>query len=228
MVCLIWRLTTCTIFVQYNTILKMEGFGPIRGKLKSKNTPSKRKFQPYTRVYILVVLWNIHNDFINIVIPIFQQSDGFPPRQMHSPYWITNKKNPVKHNYLLHNHTLESVSSEKYFGITLQSDLKWIPHTNNIVANANKSLGFFKRNLEYACSVWDLRLHTAEHCNKIEMIQRRQLHLGMPVTDTIILAASQICYKLSPGLHYNNVDSKQNLLCFTRLFTIKLQFLQQY
>jgi hypothetical protein len=44
--------------------------------------------------------------------------------------------------------------------------------------------------------------------------------LGMPATDTIILAPSQICYKLSPGLHYNNVDSKQNLLCFTRLFTI--------
>jgi hypothetical protein len=30
--------------------------------------------------------------------------------------------------------------------------------------------------------------------------------LGMPATDTIILAASQICYKLSHGLHYNNVD----------------------
>ena len=35
--------------------------------------------------------------------------------------------------------------------------------------------------------------------------------LGMPATDTIILAASQICSKLSPGLHYNNVDSKQNI-----------------
>jgi hypothetical protein len=54
---------------------------------------------------------------------------------------ITNKKNPVKHNYLLHNHTLESVSSAKYLGITLQSDLKWTQHANNIVANANKSLG---------------------------------------------------------------------------------------
>jgi hypothetical protein len=52
---------------------------------------------------------------------------------------ITNKKNPVKHNYLLLNHTLESVSSAKYLGITLQSDLKWTQHTNNIVANANKS-----------------------------------------------------------------------------------------
>ena len=104
---------------------------------------------------------------------------------------ITNKTNPVKHNYLLHNHTLESVSSAKYLGITLQSDLKWTQHANNIVANANKSLGSLKRNLktsntniksqaylslvrpklEYACSVWNP--HTAEHCNKIEMVQRR-------------------------------------------------------
>jgi myo-inositol-hexaphosphate 3-phosphohydrolase len=61
---------------------------------------------------------------------------------------ITNKKHPVKHNYLLHNHTLESVSSAKYLEITLQSDLKWTQHTNNIVANTNKSLGFLKRNLK--------------------------------------------------------------------------------
>jgi myo-inositol-hexaphosphate 3-phosphohydrolase len=52
---------------------------------------------------------------------------------------ITNKKNPVKHNYLLHNHTLELVSSAKYLGITLQSDLKWTQHANNIVANANRT-----------------------------------------------------------------------------------------
>jgi myo-inositol-hexaphosphate 3-phosphohydrolase len=102
---------------------------------------------------------------------------------------ITNKKHPVKHNYLLHNHTLESVSSAKYLEITLQSDLKWTQHTNNIVANTNKSLGFLKRNLktsntniksqaylslvrpklEYACSFWDS--HTAEHRNTTEMVK---------------------------------------------------------
>jgi hypothetical protein len=80
---------------------------------------------------------------------------------------ITNEKNPVRHNYLLHNHTLESVSSAKYLEITLQSDLRWIQHTNNSVANANTSFGFLKNLqhkksqaylslvrpiLEYACS----------------------------------------------------------------------------
>jgi myo-inositol-hexaphosphate 3-phosphohydrolase len=102
---------------------------------------------------------------------------------------ITNKKHPVKHNYLLHNHTLESVSSAKYLEITLQSDLKWTQHTNNIVANTNKSLGFLKRNLktsntniksqaylslvrpklEYACSFWDS--HTAEHRHATDMVK---------------------------------------------------------
>lgn len=93
--------------------------------------------------------------------------------------------------YTLHDHTLETVSSAKYLGITLQSDLKWNQHINSITANASKSLGFLKRNLktsntniksqayqalvrpklEYASSVWDP--HTADQQNKLEMVQRR-------------------------------------------------------
>jgi len=104
---------------------------------------------------------------------------------------VTQKKHPFKHDYILHNHTLELVTSAKYLGITLQSNLKWSQHTNNIVANGNKQLGFLKRNLktaneniksqaylslvrpklEYSCSVWDP--HTSEQINKIEMVQRR-------------------------------------------------------
>jgi hypothetical protein len=44
---------------------------------------------------------------------------------------------------------------------------------------------------------------------KVRWSNDRQL--GMPATDTIILAASHISSKLSPGLHYKNVNSKQNL-----------------
>jgi hypothetical protein len=121
---------------------------------------------------------------------------------MHTLVLNGNKKNHVKHNYLLHNHTLESVSSAKYLGITLQSDLRWTQHTNNIVANANKSLGFLKRNLktsntniksqaylslvrsklEYACSVWDP--HTAEHRNKHLYIPKEEQDQNCSMWDT--------------------------------------------
>jgi hypothetical protein len=91
---------------------------------------------------------------------------------------------PIQHNYILHNHILESETSAKYLGITLQSNLKRNLHYD-------KSLGFLKRNLtvlntdiksrayqalvkpklEYGCSAWDP--HTNEYKKKIKMMQRR-------------------------------------------------------
>ena len=56
------------------------------------------------------------------------------------------KKQQIKHNYILHNHIIESVTSTKYHDITLQSSLKWNLHYD-IISNGNKSLGFLKRNL---------------------------------------------------------------------------------
>jgi hypothetical protein len=90
---------------------------------------------------------------------------------------ITNKKNPVKHNYLLHNHTLESVSSAKYLGITLQSDLKWTQHAYNIVANANKSLGFFKRNLKTSKTNIKSQAYLSS-CPSKSRVCMLNLHLG--------------------------------------------------
>ena len=104
---------------------------------------------------------------------------------------ITKKKHPFQHNYILHNHVLDTVTSAKYLGVTVQSNLKWDTHINNITANGNKTLGFLKRNLkisnqqvktqayqalvrpklEYSCSVWDP--HTSESIHKLEMVQRR-------------------------------------------------------
>jgi hypothetical protein len=109
--------------------------------------------------------------------------------QTHS--FPTTTKQPIQHNYILHNHIIESVTSAKYLGITLQSNLKWNLHYGNIISNGNKSLGFLKRNLsvsntdiksrayqalvrpklEYGCSVWNP--HTNEYKKKIEMVQRQ-------------------------------------------------------
>jgi myo-inositol-hexaphosphate 3-phosphohydrolase len=45
---------------------------------------------------------------------------------------ITQKKTPFKHDYILHNHILEPVTSAKHLGVTLQSNLKWNTHIDNI------------------------------------------------------------------------------------------------
>ena len=104
---------------------------------------------------------------------------------------ISRKKNISKHKYLLHGHELEHVTSAKYLGVTIQSDLKWNLHIDSIVKKANQMLGFLRRNLkinsistkelayktfirplvEYACTVWDPAAKT--EIAKIEMVQRR-------------------------------------------------------
>lgn len=61
---------------------------------------------------------------------------------------ITQKKKQLKHDSILHNHFLEPVTSEKYIGVTLESNLNWIKRYDSMVSSANKSLGFLKRNLK--------------------------------------------------------------------------------
>lgn len=104
---------------------------------------------------------------------------------------VTSKRTPIPHDYILHNHILQKETSTKYLGITIQNDLKWDRHINNITATASKQLNFIKRNLkvhsteikskaytslvrpklEYSCSVWDP--HTKSQTQQLEMVQRR-------------------------------------------------------
>ena len=102
-----------------------------------------------------------------------------------------SRKPPLQHQYQLHGHTLETVSSVKYLGVTLTKDLTWNEHINTICSKANKTLGFLRRNLkigsqriketayktyvrplmEYAVTVWDP--HTQKSVDRLEAIQRR-------------------------------------------------------
>ena len=59
---------------------------------------------------------------------------------------ITNKKKPVLHNYTMHDQVLENVDQNPYLGVQFTNTLKWDTHINNILAKANKSLGFLRRN----------------------------------------------------------------------------------
>ena len=78
-----------------------------------------------------------------------------------------------------------------YLGIHLSNDFSWNHHIDHIVNDANRTLGFLRRNLsrcntevkataykalvrpklEYVAAVWDP--HQLNSINKIEMIQRR-------------------------------------------------------
>ena len=58
---------------------------------------------------------------------------------------ITRSKNPIPTKYTLHNCILESVSSAKYLGVDISSDLSWDTHINRISKKANNTLGFLRR-----------------------------------------------------------------------------------
>ena len=59
---------------------------------------------------------------------------------------ITRSISPVKFSYFVHNQELESVDAAKYLGVTISKSLSLKTHINNITSNANKTLGFVKRN----------------------------------------------------------------------------------
>ena len=104
---------------------------------------------------------------------------------------VTRSKESNQHQYSLHGHVLQHVTSAKYLGVTIQADAKWDQHTTNIVNKANRTLGFLRRNLkigaisvkelaykalvrpllEYSCTVWDP--FSQKDVSKIEAVQRR-------------------------------------------------------
>ena len=104
---------------------------------------------------------------------------------------ITRSRSPLPTTYTLHGETLEAVASARYLGVDIANDLSWKTHVSRITNNANKSLGFLRRNLktkntslrenaykaivrpqlEYASPVWDP--HTKDDKQKIENVQSR-------------------------------------------------------
>ena len=104
---------------------------------------------------------------------------------------VTRCRNPLTHDYILHNQILKEKDAVKYLGVTVHHKLSWNEHICSMVEEANSSIGFLRRNLqihqkhikvnayktlvrpqiEYASTIWDP--FTQENQNKIEMVQRK-------------------------------------------------------
>ena len=68
------------------------------------------------------------------------------------PITRSKKTSPQEVDYTLHGQILETVSSAKYLGVTLQFEFGRGTHIDNVCAKANRMLGFLRRNLK-VCSV---------------------------------------------------------------------------
>ncbi|KAI8518059.1 hypothetical protein Bbelb_040760 [Branchiostoma belcheri] len=104
---------------------------------------------------------------------------------------VPSSRNPITFPYSLHDHVLTKVSTTKYLGVSISSNLTWGRHVDLVTAKANRTLGMLRRclrissnaakeraymalvrpSLEYGCSVWDP--HTKDQVSRVEMVQRR-------------------------------------------------------
>ena len=57
---------------------------------------------------------------------------------------VTRSQTPFHTSYILKGHTLESVTTAKYLGITISKDMNWDTHINNITSKVNKIIGFLR------------------------------------------------------------------------------------
>ena len=64
----------------------------------------------------------------------------------------TRSKVPIQSTYTLQGQVLETVSSARYLGVDVASDLTWTSQVNRVCASGNRTLGFVKRNINSALS----------------------------------------------------------------------------
>lgn len=74
---------------------------------------------------------------------------------------FTTKLNVDRHAYAIGENQIEKVTSIKYLGVHLSSNLSWNLHTEHIISKASKTLGFLKRSLFQANKATKLLAYTS-------------------------------------------------------------------
>ena len=100
---------------------------------------------------------------------------------------ITLARTPIKTPYTMHNQVLDGVSSARYLGVDLSTNLNFKCHIQRISSKANISRGYIKRNIRpkypgvhetsyksaYGSTVWSP--YTQSNTHRTEMVQRRAI-----------------------------------------------------
>lgn len=104
-----------------------------------------------------------------------------------------SSKQQLSNLYFLNNSALLPVNTYKYLGLHISNNLTWNAHVDYVTNNANRMLGYLRRNfasapsslkltlyktlvrskLEYACAVWDP--HQTSLVTVLEAIQNRSV-----------------------------------------------------
>ena len=146
---------------------------------------------------------------------------------------VTRSKTHFKYNYILKGHTLESVDTAKYLGITISSNMTWNVHINNITSKAHKLLGYLRRNLqikneltksiaykslvrsnlEYCSTVW--LPHTKKQKSEIEKVQCRTARYT-----TCRFHNTSSVTSILDHLEWNSLETRRNIAKVTMLYNI--------
>ena len=61
---------------------------------------------------------------------------------------VTTARKAINTVYRLHGQVLDVLTSAKYLGVDISGGLSWNSHIDRITGNANRTLGYIKRNIK--------------------------------------------------------------------------------
>ena len=59
----------------------------------------------------------------------------------------SRSRNPIKHPHILRGQVFQEVDNAKYLGLEISCGLSWNNYIQNLTVNANRTLGFIRRNI---------------------------------------------------------------------------------
>ena len=91
----------------------------------------------------IVIYWQLYTNTVRMA----RSQMSFHPDKC-NVLRVTRCRNPLTHDYILHNQILKEKDAVKYLGVTVHHKMSWNEHICSIVKKANSSIGFLRRNLQ--------------------------------------------------------------------------------